>query len=479
VLGPAPDEGRRAEAAGVPGLRVEATGLPLEWQDRAGPLPCEARRTLLALERGFRPDLVHANGYREAAAGFAAPVLVGAHSCVRTWWRACRGGEPPADEWGAYERGVREGLAAAGLLVAPTQAFLEEFRGAWGRLPPAPRVVPNGLDLPPAPAIPKRPFVLAAGRLWDEAKGVAALAEAAPGLPWPVLVAGDGPSGEGVRHLGRLPPAELRALMAEAAVFAAPARYEPFGLAVLEAAASGCALVLGDVPTLRELWDGTARFASRNEPGDTARGSTPGPDRGRGGAGAARGGGAERARAFTRGRMVEGYLAAYADLLARAPGEGARREGPSCSATRSSPAEHGNAHFLRGVARELAPAATRSGRSSPRPAGAARTSSATTARPGSSAGGGPTPASRPRPTRAPPPTSARRSTAPTSSSSTSGTNPGWSPPSAARAPRAGGSPSCSTTPTTGWSPTPRRCAASTSTATTGCSPSARSCASAT
>ncbi len=31
-----------------------------------------------------------------------------------------------------------------------------------------------------------------------------------------------------------------------------PARYEPFGLSVLEAALSGCALVLGDIPSLRE-----------------------------------------------------------------------------------------------------------------------------------------------------------------------------------------------------------------------------------
>jgi glycosyltransferase involved in cell wall biosynthesis len=110
--------------------------------------------------------------------------------------------------------------------------------------------------------------------------------------------------------------------MAEAAVFAAPARYEPFGLAVLEAAASGCALVLGDVPTLRELWDGTARFVSRNEPGDTLAGALldlTGDEAERERLGAAA---RERARAFTRGRMVEGYLAAYADLLARAPGEG-------------------------------------------------------------------------------------------------------------------------------------------------------------
>jgi glycogen synthase len=312
VLGPAPDAARRADAAG---LRVEATGLGLEWRDRAGPLARDARRALLALERRFRPDVVHANGFREAAAGFAAPVLVGAHSCVRTWWRACRGGDPPAAEWGAYERGAREGLAAAGLLVAPTAAFLAAFREAWGAstLPPA-RVVPNGLDLEKVAPASKRSFVLAAGRLWDEAKGVATLAEAAAGLPWPVLVAGDGPAGEGVRHLGRLPSAELRALMAGAAVFAAPARYEPFGLAALEAAAAGCALVLGDVPTLRELWDGAARFVPPGDPGALRRALLDliGDEGERTRLGAlAR----ERARTFTQERMVEGYLGAYAELL--------------------------------------------------------------------------------------------------------------------------------------------------------------------
>ena len=44
-----------------------------------------------------------------------------------------------------------------------------------------------------------------------------------------------------------------------------PARYEPFGLSILEAALSGCALVLGDLPSLRELWDrrGDVRPAGR------------------------------------------------------------------------------------------------------------------------------------------------------------------------------------------------------------------------
>jgi len=36
--------------------------------------------------------------------------------------------------------------------------------------------------------------------------------------------------------------------------------YEPFGLAVLEAADAGCPLVLSDIPTFRELWGGVAAF---------------------------------------------------------------------------------------------------------------------------------------------------------------------------------------------------------------------------
>jgi glycosyltransferase involved in cell wall biosynthesis len=65
---------------------------------------------------------------------------------------------------------------------------------------------------------------------------------------------------------GHLPAAELAALRRRAAIFAAPARYEPFGLAILEAARDRCALVLGDIPSLRELWDGAARFV---DPGDS------------------------------------------------------------------------------------------------------------------------------------------------------------------------------------------------------------------
>jgi glycosyltransferase involved in cell wall biosynthesis len=46
-----------------------------------------------------------------------------------------------------------------------------------------------------------------------------------------------------------------------------PARYEPFGLAPLEAACSGAALVLGRIDSLREIWGEDALYV---EPDDAA-----------------------------------------------------------------------------------------------------------------------------------------------------------------------------------------------------------------
>ena len=46
---------------------------------------------------------------------------------------------------------------------------------------------------------------------------------------------------------GQLTTAEVRNVINTASIYALPARYEPFGLSILEAALSGCALVLGDI----------------------------------------------------------------------------------------------------------------------------------------------------------------------------------------------------------------------------------------
>jgi glycogen synthase len=167
----------------------------------------------------------------------------------------------------------------------------------------------------------KQPCILAAGRLWDEGKNLAALESVAPQLAWPVRLAGptahpDGgsPWPASVTCLGELPPAALARQLSEAAIYALPARYEPFGLSVLEAGLSGCALVLGDLPSLREVWDTAALYVA---PEDTAalqqtlaRLIEQPAEIARLGA-AAR----HRARHFTPERMTADYLRAYALLV--------------------------------------------------------------------------------------------------------------------------------------------------------------------
>jgi glycogen synthase len=160
----------------------------------------------------------------------------------------------------------------------------------------------------------KKPLVLTAGRLWDPAKNVAAIAEVASRLPWPCYFAGEsGESFGGCRMLGKLAPAALAAWYADAAVYALPARYEPFGLSVLEAALSGCALVLGDIASLREIWGDAAIFVRDRDIEGALQELIRNADLRERMSRLAY----ERAAYFTSERMAAGYRAAYSSVLQR------------------------------------------------------------------------------------------------------------------------------------------------------------------
>jgi glycosyltransferase involved in cell wall biosynthesis len=318
-MGPPPRREQLEALMDIAGLTFEPTGLALEWMDPEGADVAHARDTLLRLCERVKPDLVHLNSFREATFGFDAPTVVVAHSCVGSWWEACRPGLPIERKWRPYLRNVARGLDAAGVWVAPTHTYRDWVMEAYKpRQPNA--VIWNGTALPPS-AAPKQPFILAAGRLWDEAKKLAALADIADQIAWPVRIAGptvspDGGAGDlpaGVAWLGALPHAALIAQMREAAILAAPALYEPFGLTVLEAANCGCALVLSDIPTFGELWDGAAAFADPRDPQaliaalDALCHDESLRERMRRTA-------AQRARRYTLARMVDAYRCLYTRL---------------------------------------------------------------------------------------------------------------------------------------------------------------------
>ena len=266
VLGPPPDAAqRRAVAAHA----LVETGLPLDWlAEDAGELSASAAELVgVAEAAGCRAMHLHTPAL--AYAPWPMPPVAVAHSCVATWWEAMRGGEPPSDF--AWRRdAMARGIEAAAAVIAPSAAFAAALRRVY-RCDAA--VVHNGLPWTEVPDAARERSVLAAGRLWDEGKGMRLLDAAAALLDVPVRVAGPlrGDNGESLepRHLlplGVLDPASLRAACARAGVFAAPSRYEPFGLAVLEAAQLATPLVLADIPTFRELWDGAALFVPERTP---------------------------------------------------------------------------------------------------------------------------------------------------------------------------------------------------------------------
>jgi len=257
---------RREQRALLPG-RVHESGFRLGLMDDPWDEVATAGRWLLALEEAERPDVVHLCSLAHGALPFQAPKVLVAHSCVLSWWRAVHGAEAPA-EWDRYREETSAGLAGADAVVAPTQAMLDELEHDH-RLPPGvATVIHDGSSAPLVPGeAEKRKLVMGAGRFWDPAKGLATLDAAAEGLAWPVVIAGD-PGEGGTRHAestGVLGPTALAELRREASIYAAPATCEPFGLGILEAARDRCALVLGYIPSLRELWKGAAVFV---EPGD-------------------------------------------------------------------------------------------------------------------------------------------------------------------------------------------------------------------
>lgn len=262
----APLTGQQREAAErIQNIKLFESSYKLEWMDNPWQDVAAAGKWLLGLGNLLQPDIIHLNDYAHAALQWQAPVLVVAHSCVYSWYHAVKG-TPPSEMWYEYKEQVTRGIQGANAVTAPTNAMLSVLNKHYGPFNKT-RAIYNARKAGEfLPGI-KSPFILSAGRLWDEAKNVSALACTAPRLNWPVYVAGEkeDPDGrsiefEGVGWLGRLPARHLASWMSRASIFALPARYEPFGLSALEAALAGCALVLGDIPSLREVWGGAAWF---------------------------------------------------------------------------------------------------------------------------------------------------------------------------------------------------------------------------
>ncbi len=305
----------------------EVCDAPLEWMSNNSTAYDSAASLLTRVAREFSADLLHSNQFCFGRLPLAIPRLVVAHSDVFSWAAACRDTPLEPAAWlDRYAALVSRGLEAASAIVAPTRWMLQALAQHFA-LPVASMVIDNGRTLPEPTSEPEKKLqAVTAGRLWDEAKNIQLLNEvlAHARAPFPLLIAGETALGAralpamkaGVSLLGRLEQEALLQLFRASAIYLCTSRYEPFGLAPLEAGLCGCAVVANDIPSLREVWsDGALFFSNAASLSALLAELSIDPDR----LAAAQGRSWRRARKYTAARMADNYLALYRAALA--PGE--------------------------------------------------------------------------------------------------------------------------------------------------------------
>lgn len=275
VMGPELLPEQKNEAAGLGNCRFCFRPFAAEWMPDPWPDVARTGDWLLTLEEHLSPKIVHLNHYCHGSLPWTAPVLISAHGCLLSAWQAVHG-EPAPRAWTRYHAEVAAGVRGANMVAASTEAMADSLLQLYAPIPkllhcervsrfPELRTIPHGLDGERYRPMEKRELIFCPANAGDERLNLEMLNAVAEKISWPVYAAGTG-SLPAIHWLSS--SKEANPCRAQAAVFAAPSRYEPFGFEPLKAALSGCALVLGDIPSLRETWGDAALFA----PADCERG---------------------------------------------------------------------------------------------------------------------------------------------------------------------------------------------------------------
>lgn len=273
-LGEYPSKAQLEEVKKTTNIQLFPTNYKLEWMQNPWKDLYRTRKKLSYLYSALKPDLFHFNNFIQKEKKWNRPSATVYHSCVQSWWKAVNGCKPPV-EWDNYKRLVKKALDTTDRIIFPSDSIRKEALDIYDLNGNA-EVIFNGRNLENNSSESKENFILCCGRIWDEAKNLSVLCEIASEIEWPVYVAGDSrpPKGnkdvslKNIRFLGKLDAREMEYWFSRASIYVNPAKYEPFGLAVLEAASAGCALVLSSISTLHELWRDNALFFDPDKPSD-------------------------------------------------------------------------------------------------------------------------------------------------------------------------------------------------------------------
>ena len=317
------------------GLEYRPTAFRLDWMQEGEWDLKHSSAYLTALVHELKPDLLHLNQVCYGSLPVSVPRIVVTHGDLISWWKAVHGSEPENSRWLRWYREVMMwGLSQASLVVAPSAWMLDTIHSCYLRPASEAIVYPGRNPLYFNPYVAKDNSVLSVGRLLDAGKQISLLTQHSYRMP--VCIVSDESSDLMAKNpiradvklavadvdvalRGPQSEAQMRSLYSRASIYAATSRYEPFGLAVLEAALSRCAIVANDIPSFREIWGDAALFFRANDADSLAeliRRLREDPDLCRAYGNRAY----QRARQrFTAKHMLDEYLQLYRSLLRTEP----------------------------------------------------------------------------------------------------------------------------------------------------------------
>jgi glycosyltransferase involved in cell wall biosynthesis len=265
IMGTSISEDQKNQLAALKNVKIFHSNYKLEWMEDPWEDVDMAGEWLLNIRDEFRPDIIHLNSFSFGALNWGVPVLTVAHSDVISWWKAVLNCPHP-NRLNEYIKRVKYGLENSNYVISPSASMLKNLNDIYGNFKNQ-KVIYNGRRYRENKA-EKKELIFSMGRIWDTAKNISLLINAAPKLKWKVKLAGN-PQNPitkemtvygNVDFLGGLTEQDVFRYLGDASIFVLPARYEPFGLSPVEAALSGCALVLGDIDSLREIWGDAALY---------------------------------------------------------------------------------------------------------------------------------------------------------------------------------------------------------------------------
>ena len=265
---------------GLHGLEYHPTAFRLDWMQEGEQDFHAAQEYLCAVVHDTRPDLLHLNQLSFGALPVSTPRLVVAHGDVITWWLSVHGREPADSAWlDWYRQTIIRGMKRSEAVVTNSYWMEQMLRLAYGDSIECHVIPPGRNPIYFNPFVSKEETVLAIGRLWDSGKQVGLLTQHSHRMPV-CIVGADHPvpapavpiradvrvstDKHEISVKGAQTESQLRMLYSRSTIFAATSKYEPTGLASIEAAFSRCALAANDTPIYRELWGDAALYFERN-----------------------------------------------------------------------------------------------------------------------------------------------------------------------------------------------------------------------